>query len=155
MRLRSDALIGGTLSFLIAFKAFREFAGFVIQRSQRPSGQSAAKPNRRRHPRGGARCCFFGNEWETRRADVPATPRSRTGEAMVSLAGWRRGWDSNPRYAWAYSGFRDRHVQPLPHLSDLRAHFTPREIKARDRWPGVNPYGAATRQEYAPRLRPV
>src|SRR5207249_78043 len=30
---------------------------------------------------------------------------------------WRRGWDSNPRYACAYSGFRDRHVQPLRHLS--------------------------------------
>src|SRR5258706_8305981 len=42
---------------------------------------------------------------------------------MVSSAGWRRGWDSNPRYACAYSGFRDRHVQPLRHLSG-RAHFT-------------------------------
>src|SRR5688572_2909654 len=30
---------------------------------------------------------------------------------------WRRGWDSNPRYACAYSGFRDRRVQPLCHLS--------------------------------------
>jgi len=63
-----------TLSFLITFKAFRKFIGFVIQRSQRPSGQGAAKPNRGRHPPGGARCCFFGNEWETRRPDVPATP---------------------------------------------------------------------------------
>src|SRR6266568_1396779 len=39
------------------------------------------------------------------------------------LTRWRRGWDSNPRYACAYSGFRDRHVQPLRHLSG-RAHFT-------------------------------
>ena len=30
---------------------------------------------------------------------------------------WRRGWDSNPRYACAYTGFRDRPVQPLWHLS--------------------------------------
>ena len=31
---------------------------------------------------------------------------------------WRRGWDSNPRYACTYSGFRDRPVQPLWHLSE-------------------------------------
>src|SRR5688572_4758433 len=36
---------------------------------------------------------------------------------------WRRGWDSNPRYACAYSGFRDRPVQPLWHLSG-GAYFT-------------------------------
>src|SRR5258706_15819750 len=30
---------------------------------------------------------------------------------------WRRGWDSNPRYTCAYSGFRDRYIQPLCHLS--------------------------------------
>ena len=28
---------------------------------------------------------------------------------------WRWGWDSNPRYACAYNGFRDRPVQPLRH----------------------------------------
>src|SRR2546428_12923380 len=39
---------------------------------------------------------------------------------------WRRGWDSNPRYACAYSGFRDRHVQPLRHLSGW-ADFTSAE----------------------------
>ncbi len=27
--------------------------------------------------------------------------------------GWRRGWDSNPRYACAYAGFQDRSIQPL------------------------------------------
>src|SRR5258705_5827889 len=30
---------------------------------------------------------------------------------------WRRERDSNPRYAYAYSGFRDRPIQPLSHLS--------------------------------------
>src|SRR6266446_4601295 len=49
--------------------------------------------------------------------------------AVLGLTGtywdgsWRRGWDSNPRYACAYSGFRDRHVQPLRHLSGW-ADFT-------------------------------
>src|SRR6266702_89114 len=42
------------------------------------------------------------------------------------LTRWRRGWDSNPRYACAYSGFRDRHVQPLRHLSGW-ADFTSAE----------------------------
>ena len=32
--------------------------------------------------------------------------------------GWeRRGWDSNPRYRKRYTGFRDRLLQPLGHLS--------------------------------------
>ena len=30
---------------------------------------------------------------------------------------WRRGWDSNPRYAYTYNGFRDRPDRPLRHLS--------------------------------------
>jgi hypothetical protein len=32
-------------------------------------------------------------------------------------AGWRRGWDSNPRYACTHNGFRDRPDRPLWHLS--------------------------------------
>src|SRR5262245_35036991 len=30
---------------------------------------------------------------------------------------WRRGWDSNPRYACTHNGFRDRPDRPLRHLS--------------------------------------
>ncbi len=30
---------------------------------------------------------------------------------------WRRGWDSNPRYALTHNGFRDRPDRPLRHLS--------------------------------------
>src|SRR6185295_15625547 len=30
---------------------------------------------------------------------------------------WRRERDSNPRYPCGYSGFRDRPIQPLSHLS--------------------------------------
>ena len=33
----------------------------------------------------------------------------------INLRLWRWGWDSNPRYACAYNGFRDRPVQPLRH----------------------------------------
>jgi hypothetical protein len=32
---------------------------------------------------------------------------------------WRRGWDSNPRYAHAHNGFRDRPVRPLRHPSAI------------------------------------
>src|SRR2546427_5140614 len=34
-----------------------------------------------------------------------------------AIVKWRRERDSNPRYAYAYSGFRDRPIQPLSHLS--------------------------------------
>ncbi len=37
---------------------------------------------------------------------------------VISKTTWRRGWDSNPRYAQAYNGFRDRPVRPLRHPSD-------------------------------------
>ena len=30
---------------------------------------------------------------------------------------WRRGRDSNPRSAYTESGFQDRRIQPLCHLS--------------------------------------
>lgn len=38
--------------------------------------------------------------------------------SMRSYSGGRRtGWDSNPRYGCPYTGFRDRLLQPLGHLS--------------------------------------
>src|SRR5690242_16656923 len=33
----------------------------------------------------------------------------------------RRGWDLNPRWSYPHSGFRDRPVQPLQHLSGITA----------------------------------
>ncbi len=42
----------------------------------------------------------------------PATPGVRS-----SVLNWRRGWDSNPRYAHTHNGFRDRPDRPLWHLS--------------------------------------
>ncbi len=40
--------------------------------------------------------------------------------SAISRTCWRRGWDSNPRYAHAYNGFRDRPVRPLRHPSASR-----------------------------------
>src|SRR6056297_4064670 len=34
------------------------------------------------------------------------------------LCGWRRRWDSNPRYAFTHAGFQDRCIRPLCHSSD-------------------------------------
>ncbi len=40
----------------------------------------------------------------------------KAGEGL-RLGNWRRGWDSNPRYARTHNGFRDRPDRPLWHLS--------------------------------------
>ena len=49
----------------------------------------------------------------------PANPwRSVTG-ARTPVLKWRRGRDSNPRYACAYSAFRVRRDRPLCHLSEV------------------------------------
>ena len=39
------------------------------------------------------------------------------GEPNASFTNWRRGWDSNPRGDKSPTGFRDRPLQPLRHLS--------------------------------------
>jgi hypothetical protein len=36
---------------------------------------------------------------------------------------WRRGWDSNSRVPWRTSGFQDRCIQPLCHLSEFLNQF--------------------------------
>ena len=40
--------------------------------------------------------------------------------SMTYPTPWRRGWDSNPREACTSTGFRDRPIQPLWHLSGER-----------------------------------
>jgi site-specific DNA recombinase len=43
--------------------------------------------------------------------------KSATSGVRSSVLNWRRGWDSNPRYACTHNGFRDRHNRPLCHPS--------------------------------------
>ena len=42
--------------------------------------------------------------------------RPRT-DTKSKASSWRRGWDSNPRYPFGYSSFRDCPLQPLAYLS--------------------------------------
>ena len=75
-----------------------------------------------RHRRPGGRIGqFCGGEGGIRTLDgLPRTafpvPRHRP---LGDLSGWwwRRGWDSNPRYGYPHTAFRERHLQPLGHLS--------------------------------------
>src|ERR1041385_2067829 len=50
----------------------------------------------------------------------------------------RRGWDSNPRWSYPHSGFRDRPVQPLQHLSECGRRI----IIVRERKRFANPWHA-------------
>ena len=76
-----------------------------------------------------------GNPYRRPAPATPGIPRQATAERWVrwwvgiaisatsgvftALFGsnWRRGWDSNPRYACTHNGFRDRPDRPLWHLS--------------------------------------
>ena len=53
-----------------------------------------------------------------------------------SAMSWRRGWDSNPRWALTHSGFRDRCTNPLCDLSAIKV------------------YSSSFRVPIAPRLKP-
>src|SRR6267378_5250149 len=76
------------------------------------------------YPHSGAGLCRTGRDMSRHPTGLHRGKLDFPGRTGTSWDGsWRRGWDSNPRYACAYSGFRDRHVQPLRHLSG-RAHFT-------------------------------
>ena len=77
---------------------------------------------------------LFGNDqtWRGRVAEPLSGARikdtERCGLERWQQDKWRRGWDSNPRYARAHNGFRDRPVRPLRHLSTyvLIDFFAPR-----------------------------
>src|SRR6267378_6877810 len=75
------------------------------------------------YPHSGAGLCRTGRDMSRHPTGLHRGKLDFPGRTGTSWDGsWRRGWDSNPRYACAYSGFRDRHVQPLRHLSG-RAGF--------------------------------
>ena len=42
---------------------------------------------------------------------------AKTARGKGDGCGWRRRWDSNPRYAFTHAGFQDRCIRPLCHSS--------------------------------------
>ena len=58
--------------------------------------------------------------WAT---DTPSVAVRMRSEIGVLNSGWRRGWDSNPRSTCAETAFRERHHEPLGHLSDKLFYF--------------------------------
>src|SRR6476620_9276766 len=42
--------------------------------------------------------------------------------------GWRKGWDSNPRYPCRHAGFQDRCLKPLGHPSVFRIQGLSRDV---------------------------
>src|SRR5439155_13909015 len=44
----------------------------------------------------------------------------RISKSAIRNSLWRRGWDSNPRWALTHSGFRDRCTNPLCDLSAIK-----------------------------------
>jgi hypothetical protein len=64
--------------------------------------------------------------------------------------GWRRGWDSNPRYGYPHTAFRERHLQPLGHLSSsARECIAPgcaRPMRTRSRGGAPPPRGRRRRR---------
>ena len=61
----------------------------------------------------------FGNTRTVSRAITCTPPQARGPRGSA----WRRGWDSNPRYAEAHDGFQDRSLKPLGHPSTVDPRF--------------------------------
>jgi hypothetical protein len=53
-------------------------------------------------------------------AGLPPTSIEQRAQRAPLDEGWRRGRDLNPRYPFGHTGFRNRRVQPLRHLSVVR-----------------------------------
>jgi hypothetical protein len=74
------------------------------------SSETKRIPGRHLHPE--------VNSWSPKVAEFLGFSGPITGQRECRpKASWRREWDSNPRYARAYNGFRDRPVRPLRHPS--------------------------------------
>src|SRR6266850_7678490 len=58
-------------------------------------------------------------DFELRNAKAPCL-QIRISKSAIRNSFWRRGWDSNPRWALTHSGFRDRCTNPLCDLSAIK-----------------------------------
>jgi hypothetical protein len=60
-----------------------------------------------------------GLRWETGEGNplVPAKSEATGSRRLPRWTVWRRGWDSNPRWALTHASFQDWSLKPLGHLS--------------------------------------
>jgi hypothetical protein len=88
---------------------YREGRAERAERSETPIGAQHRRPA----PEG---CQAAAESWV--RWWVGITASGKDGGFIALFCNkWRRGWDSNPRYACTHNGFRDRPDRPLWHLS--------------------------------------
>src|SRR5258706_2436704 len=73
-------------------------------------------------------CCQFNHSCTSpEKMPIADLRLSNLKDKYQSAMFWRRGWDSNPRWALTHSGFRDRCTNPLCDLSvcGLEAGYRP------------------------------
>ncbi len=94
--------------------------GVAWCRKTRSGGPTSADKSRRCDQSsvrpGSAAADRYGNE---------TLGQGRVSRRIIVPNQWRRGWDSNPRWACTHAGFQDRCLKPLGHPSGLAADPTP------------------------------
>jgi hypothetical protein len=119
LKQRIDAMHTAQLSLDAPPPATRVSATNVFHRSKRAAltALTALTPPWAAHPVpaiGIAVAEIAETPTDAQRRRPSGTQRQAIAERWVR---WRRGWDSNPRYACTHNGFRDRPDRPLWHLS--------------------------------------
>jgi site-specific DNA recombinase len=71
---------------------------------------------------------IMGSPGNLLRTLAAASGVASAGAVPSFVPNWRTGWDSNPRYRCRYTGFRDRRLQPLGHLSIARPVCSARRV---------------------------
>ncbi len=84
----------------------------TAERSRRPPGRHPSRGRRRHTASGRTTTTIFGSTVERKSENRVSEWKTRSSDQS------RRGGDSNPRYAFAHTGFRNQLDQPLRHLSN-------------------------------------
>ena len=97
----------------------------LVLRLKRPSRLPATSPVHLNHAPHSPKPCLPTPDIPRRRLDTThsrSTPRTN-GESWITVPlawGWRKEWDSNPRYGFPYTRFPSERLQPLGHPSGSR-----------------------------------
>ena len=102
-------------------------------------------------PLQGPRDCRFSIA-DCRLKKPPLVTRQSAIKNRQSAMSWRRGWDSNPRWAFTHSGFRDRCTNPLCDLSNYATRRIGDQRGAREILPPQSPRHPASVSSLSCRL---